>query len=244
IERFDGSAWSAVPSPNQGTANNSLNGVSVIPGVGWAVGYYQVGNTYQPLALRWDGTQWSLNSPSVFPDDTVFTSVDTLADGSAWAVGFQTLTDGNRQTLIENAPAGGSWTPGPSLNAAGSADNTLMSIGGTPATGLWAVGYFLSPHGLKPLLLRYNTALRTPRWVRLGQVPSPGTVETVLTGVDALAPNDAWAVGYYDNGSGKQPLALHWDGTSWTSSPVPGTGILRKVKESGPGNVWATGTYY
>src|SRR5262249_14174551 len=48
-ERFDGSGWSVVPSPNQVTGNNSLNGVSMIPGAGWAVGYSQAG-TDQPLA--------------------------------------------------------------------------------------------------------------------------------------------------------------------------------------------------
>jgi len=31
ITRFNGSAWSVVSSPNQGTANNGLNGVSIDP---------------------------------------------------------------------------------------------------------------------------------------------------------------------------------------------------------------------
>src|SRR5262249_46889519 len=42
IEQYNGSAWSVVPSPDQGTGNNALNGVSMIPGAGWAVGYAQV----------------------------------------------------------------------------------------------------------------------------------------------------------------------------------------------------------
>jgi hypothetical protein len=102
IVRFNGSAWSAVTSPNQGTANNGLNGVSMISGAGWAVGYYQSGG-YQPLALHWNGTQWSLNSPAAFPSDSLFTGVDTLAGGTAWAVGFQTTKSGTRSTLIEHA---------------------------------------------------------------------------------------------------------------------------------------------
>src|SRR5258705_12273440 len=63
IERFDGSAWSVVSSPNQGSGNNALNGVSMIPGAGGAVGYAQ-GGPYQPVALRWDGTQVALRSPA------------------------------------------------------------------------------------------------------------------------------------------------------------------------------------
>src|SRR6516162_8769276 len=39
IERFDGSGWSVIPSPNQSTMNNGLNGVSMVSGGGWAVGY-------------------------------------------------------------------------------------------------------------------------------------------------------------------------------------------------------------
>src|SRR5437763_9543409 len=54
IARFDGSAWSVVASANQGTLNNGLIGVSMIPGAGWAGGYYQ-GGGYQPLAMGWNG---------------------------------------------------------------------------------------------------------------------------------------------------------------------------------------------
>jgi hypothetical protein len=69
-------------------------------------------------------------------------------------------------------------------------------------------------------------------------------VDTVLTGVDVRSASDVWAVGYYFGGSVNRPLALHWDGSSWSNSPVPGAGMLRKVRAVAPGNVWATGTYY
>ena len=72
----------------------------------------------------------------------------------------------------------------------------------------------------------------------------PGTIDTVLTGVDVLSASDVWAVGYYFDGSVNQPLALHWDGSTWSNSPVPGAGMLRKVRELAPDNVWAAGTVY
>jgi hypothetical protein len=242
IVRFDGSAWSAVASPNQGTLNNGLNGVSMIPGAGWAVGYYQAAG-YQPLAMSWDGTQWSLNSPPSLPSDSVFVGVDTLADGTAWAVGFQTATDGTRGTLIEQA-VGGTWAQVASPNVAGSSDNSLMAVAGTAATGLWAVGYWLSPAGLQPLVLRYDTTKPSPSWVMVSGVPAPGQVDTVLTGVDVRTASDVWAVGYCNDGGADRPLALHWDGSAWTSSPVPGAGLLREVRAIGPSNVWAAGSYY
>jgi len=242
IVRFDGSAWSAVPSQNQGTLNNGLNGVSMIPGAGWAVGYYQAAG-YQPLALQWDGTQWSLNSPPSLPSDSVFTGVDTLADGTAWAVGFQTATSGIRSTLIEYA-SGGTWAPVTSPNVDTSTVNSLMAVSGTQETGLWAVGYWLGPTGLQSLVLQYDTTQPSPTWVLVSGVPSPGQIDTVLTGVDVRTASDVWAVGYYNNGSADLPLALHWDGSAWTSITVPGAGLLRKVKALAPGNVWAAGSYY
>ena len=246
IERFNGSAWSAVSSPNQGSGNNALNGVSMISGAGWAVGYAQAG-TYQPLALGWDGTRWSLASTGSFPSDALFTGVDTLADGSAWAVGFQRTVTGTRQTLIEQE-SGGAWTPVASPNdGTATTDNSLTAVAGTQATGLWAVGWRESPSGLQPLILRYDTTQPSPTWVSVtgaGGVPVPGTIDTVLTGVDALSASDVWAVGYYFDGGINQPLALHWDGSTWSNSPIPGAGILRKVKAIAPDNVWAAGTYY
>jgi hypothetical protein len=246
-ERFNGSAWSVVPSPNEGTGNNALNSVSMIPGAGWAVGYAQVSGNYQPLALGWDGTQWSTTSTGTFPSDALFTGVDTLADGSAWAAGFQRTAAGTRQTLIEQE-SGGTWTPVASPNdGTATTDNSLTAVAGTQATGLWAVGWRESPDGLQPLILRYDTTQPSPTWVSLtgaGGVPAPGTIDTVLTGVDVLAADDVWAVGYYFDGSVNRPLALHWDGSTWSNSPIPGAGMLRKVRALAPDNVWAAGTVY
>jgi hypothetical protein len=251
IERFDGSGWSVIPSPNQSTMNNGLNGVSMVSGGGWAVGYALKGGSpgpkYQPLALRWNGVQWSLASPASLTGDAVLTGVDAFPSGSAWAVGFQTTADGTRRTLIEHT-SGGAWAPVPSPNNGTSTSaNTLAAIGGTPATGLWAVGWRESPTGLKPLVLRYDTTRPSPTWVAVsgaGGVPSPGKVETVLTGVDVRTASDVWAVGYYDNGSVKRPLALHWNGSTWSTSPIPGTGMLRQVRALAAGDVWAAGAYY
>ena len=246
IEQYNGASWSVVPSPNFGTGNNALNGVSMIPGAGWAVGYAQVSGKYTPLAMGWDGTQWLTAATGTFPSDALLTGVDTQADGSAWAAGFQRTAAGTRQTLIEQE-SGGTWTPVPSPNDGTASDNTLTAIAGTQDTGLWAVGWREGPSGLQPLILRYDTTQPSPTWASVtgaGGVPAPGTVDTVLTGVDVLAADDVWAVGYYFDGGVNRPLALHWDGSTWSNSPVPGAGLLRKVRALAPDNVWAAGTVY
>ena len=150
---------------------------------------------------------------------------------------------GTRSTLIEQA-SGGAWTLVASPNVAGSTDNSLMAVAGTQATGLWAVGYWLSPTGLQPLVLRYDTTQSSPSWVLVGGVPPVGLVDTVLTGVAVRTASDVWAVGYCNDGGADRPVALHWDGITWTSSPVPGAGLLRKVSAVAAGNVWAAGSYY
>ena len=237
-----------VPSPYQSAMSNGLNSVSMTSGGGWAVGYaLRAGWKYQPLALRWDGTQWSVASPAQLAGHAYFTGADAVTKASAWAVGFQTTASGTRRTLIERA-SGAAWAPVASPNDGTSgADNVLTAVAGTPATGLWAVGYWESPTGMKPLVLRYDTTSPSPAWVSVsgaGGVPSPGAVETVLTAVAVRTASDVWAVGYYDDGGGKRPLAMHWDGSNWTTSPVPDVGLLREVSVISPGNVWAAGTYY
>jgi hypothetical protein len=72
--------------------------------------------------------------------------------------------------------------------------------------------------------------------------PNPGTKDNDLRGVAAISDSDAWAVGVADS----QPLILHWDGVSWTQSPIPPVGVsgnLASVAASSPTNAWAVGFY-
>src|SRR5205823_11756654 len=154
---------------------------------------------------------------------------------------------GTRRTLIEHATGGALSTVASPNDGTSATDNTLSGVGGTQATGLWAVGYRVSSAGLKPLLLRYDTTKPSPQWVSVsgrGGLPSPGKAETVLTGVNVLSASNVWAVGYDSDGSAERPLALHWNGSKWSSSSIPGEGALRKVTAISANNVWAAGTYY
>jgi hypothetical protein len=77
-----------------------------------------------------------------------------------------------------------------------------------------------------------------------------------LLAVDALAPDDVWAVGFHSDGApdyvqgtpvpgSERPLILHWDGQSWQQFTVPevGAGNTRfaAVDASAPDDVWAVG---
>ena len=52
--------------------------------------------------------------------------------------------------------------------------------------------------------------------------------------------SDAWAVGY------NPQLAEHWDGTTWTSAPLPGSpgGALFAVDARATADVWSVGAYF
>lgn len=51
-------------------------------------------------------------------------------------------------------------------------------------------------------------------------VSSPNLTGTnVLKSVSASSADDAWAVGYYDDGTGARTLILHWDGFEWRTEP-------------------------
>src|SRR5205823_2250513 len=48
IERWDGTSWSIVPSPNATTTNNALYGVTCVSASDcWAAGYYSIADTFQ-----------------------------------------------------------------------------------------------------------------------------------------------------------------------------------------------------
>ena len=76
--------------------------------------------------------------------------------------------------------------------------------------------------------------------------PSPtwsGTGSDQLTGVDALSPNDVWAVGAT---SGYTGMVQHWDGTQWSAVPDDPPGyseILEAVSALSANDIWIVGSY-
>src|SRR5919201_5402454 len=83
-----------------------------------------------------------------------------------------------------------------------------------------------------------------PAW---GQEPSPnaGFGPNDLAAVDALAANDAWAVGKYEEGLVTRPQVQHWNGRKWTPVKLPsiGEGELLAVAALAANDVWMVGGY-
>ncbi|MDP9329709.1 MAG: hypothetical protein M3P11_03560 [Actinomycetota bacterium] len=90
ILRWNGARWSKATSPNPGSSDNSLSGVSALStSDAWAVGSYYTLAGYQALILHWNGTRWSKSaSPNPSPTENHLYAVDARSSSNAWAVGF------------------------------------------------------------------------------------------------------------------------------------------------------------
>jgi hypothetical protein len=104
------------------------------------------------------------------------------------------------------------------------APEALMSVGGTSAEDVWAVG---ADRSRGPLVLHRDAS----GWSR---VPTGESHE--LWWVHALAPDDAWMVG-------AGGTALHWDGEGFTRTLTPGRAghTVFGVWAAAPDDVWAVG---
>lgn len=156
----------------------------------------------------------------------------TAAGGTdVWAVG----TSGD--TLVEHLGHSG-WkiVRTPVLPTTGV--HTLYAASGTGAGDVWAVGDGGGGTEELPLVEHWDGAVwRVVASFGWGAHPRQG----VLTDVAAIAPDDAWVVGYLTP-SGRT-LLERWDGSRWHRLDAGiRSGWLRAVSASDASNVWALGS--
>ena len=225
IERWDGTSWAIVTSPNAlPLQNNILTGVTCASASDcWAVGYYTLGNAFQTLIERWDGTSWTIvTSPNTTPTESNLLYGVTCASASdCWAVGFYSPASGTGlQTLIERWN-GTSWTIVTSPNSSPTRTNFLTSVTCASASDCWTVGGRVPPSGTvyQTLIERWDGT----SWAIVTSPNASPTRSSVLYAVTCVPASDCWAVGYQHNGIANQPLAQRWDGTSWAIVTAPYT---------------------
>jgi len=138
ILRWNGTAWTRVPSPAPARAG-ALNGVAATSASNaWAVGC--TGHCFGPMAttatmiVHWNGTAWRLvASPNPAPN-SVLTAVAATSASNAWAVGY---TRTGFKTLIAHWN-GARWTRVPSPTPG--QFSQLFGAAATSARSAWAVG--------------------------------------------------------------------------------------------------------
>jgi hypothetical protein len=245
VERWDGTAWRIVPSPDPGAAFNALFGVAALgPDDAWAVGSTakSPSGPFHPLVVHWDGSAWAVVSTPAPPasTDAELFGVSAGGDGSVWAVGYR-ATDPtvDNQTLTERLDGMG-WR----LAASPTPEQGVTRLNGVAALDAhtaFAVG-IQGPINEGHTLAMARTG---DRW-RAASRPSVGRPTSMLRAVSALSPASAWAVGFRSESRVvTRALVERFDGRSWQAFPTPSTGStadeLAGVVALSEDRAWAVG---
>jgi hypothetical protein len=214
IERWNGSTWSIVPSPNPSTGENRLDDVVALsPTDAWAVG---------TTTLHWTGSSWVTVANPCGP----LSAITAVSARDLWAVGGATTChyDGTAWRVVSGAQPG----YGQSL--------TLTDVSAVGAGEVWAVGSVQSCdwEGNCPsagFVERWNGTV----WSTAPSPPGQG-----LSSVTTAGAGNAWVVGTPEQAVG--PVIAHWDGQRWDQLPAPTRdGELFAVDALDAGHLWAVG---
>ena len=248
IVRWNGTSWGRVAFPTL-TGYSTLNGVSARAANDvWAVGST---NTNRTLVMHWNGLTWSVvaspNPSTTFIPYNFLYSVHARAANDVWAVGTYSRKGFSPQTLTLRYD-GATWrqVATPALKGPTGLDvySRFDGVSATSTSNVWAVGTV----GNQALAMRFNGSV----W-SVVTTPNESDRQNFLRGVDALAPDDVWAVGasqqvFYFNENQtvySSSLIEHFDGTTWTIVPSPNPVLnatdIRSVSAVTTRDVWAAG---
>ncbi len=212
--RSRGSSWAATRVPIAGVSG-LIGGDVSRSGTVWAVGFRRPGQVMQPVAVRWQRGRWSsVPVPEPVGAGAVLADVEILADGAVWAGGAR-LAGGRLWPYVLERLDGGWSRRDPPLEGG---EGALTALTSGPAGSLWAAGWRLDKGATRPWVLRLDDS----GWTTL-PVADPGPGQVVLTDIDVLSASQAWASGYRvpPDRVGFEPLLLSWDGSAWSSVPLP-----------------------
>ena len=200
IERWNGSGWSIMSSPNASGPTTTLAAVSCT-GTGAAascaaVGSYAtqpVGNPFYAVAERMVHGRWSIvNTPAASENQSnALTAVSCTSAKSCVAVGGRRR--GLGATLIERWN-GRVWSVATSMNPKGYLLSQFNGVSCTSATNCIAAGLY-SRDGFVDFTLinRWNGK----RWAIVSSPKPAGAAGSAFTGVSCAAANKCFAVGTY-----------------------------------------------
>ena len=235
-ERWDGTGWQIVPSPNPpGATWSQLNGVSCPrPNVCFAVGYWRTDPTNvpngfgipRPLIERWDGTSWSIQPSPDVPGG----SLDAVSCSGLLACTAVGSVSGALSRPLAERWDGTGWhvqsTPTPS--SADPQENSLLDVSCPRRRTCTAVGssitFGTSPPNVGPI----DRSPLVERW--FGRVDSwgleaakPDGFDSGFSGVSCPDGRVCFAVGYLMPSSlSIATLAERRVGsTSWSVMPTP-----------------------
>jgi hypothetical protein len=199
---FNGTSWSAVPTPSLPKGGSFSDVAAVASNDVWAVGSRNVGSSINTLIEHWDGTSWSIISSPALRDGASLSAVTAVSSNNVWAAGDINVAmegilvehwDGTSWSVVSSPAFAG---VGPMYDISADASNDVWTVGG--ATRLHFDG---------------------TNW---SQIADSNRVNagTVLP----LTSTSVWASGIGPGATRNSfPRATfeHWNGTSWSIIPSP-----------------------
>jgi hypothetical protein len=105
VENWNGTNWTVVPSPNQGTNGSELNGVSCTsPTFCEAADVYATTSSTAPLVETWDGTNWTIDPSLGQGTGSQLNGASCTSSAFCVAAGEYSTTGSIYRTLIESGP--------------------------------------------------------------------------------------------------------------------------------------------
>jgi hypothetical protein len=171
FEHWNGSTWSALPTPTPGGGIQIATGITVVSADDvWAVG---TDGDSQTLAVHWNGSSWAFTST---PDDNSkdaqneLTAVSAFGADDIWASGYAyNVNDENFAVPYVLHWTGSGWkmTKTPNLGTEGS---RLRGIEALSATDVWSVGQEQKDNGS---ILSLTEQFNGSKWAVVSS-PDPG----------------------------------------------------------------------
>ncbi len=228
-------SWRITSTPNPSeTLDSYLLGVSCTSSNACkAIGEYTLnGSTFMPLAERWNGAEWSLQSA---PDPTgaktaALDGVSCTSPAACMAVGYYQNSSGVYLALSENWN-GTEWKIQSTAEPTGALNSLLSRVSCTSSTACTAVGYYENSSGVEvPWADRWNGTA----W-SVQSAPAPtGAKASYPIGVSCASATACTMAGFYANSSGTDlPFAEGWNGTEWSVQTVPNPSGSTKTQVRG-----------
>jgi hypothetical protein len=211
VERWDGTLWTIVDSPNP-SGSSSFRTVTCAspaqPEECWAVGETVTGQQRaQTLIEEWDGSAWSIVSSPNSGNYNDLLGVTCASHGDCWAVGYYSGAT-NNQTLTEHWN-GISWAIVSSPNTSTAQDNYLTAVACPSASDCLAVGYHANGTSVfQTLTEQWDGNL----WTIVSSPNPSGAQDSELWGVTCASAAQCWAAGYYATTGPPQTLVETWQG--------------------------------
>jgi hypothetical protein len=221
IQHFNGTKWTVVPSPHfkSGEALNAVQAISADDI--FAVGSFvdERFHNHNPLVEHFDGTQWRVvpTPPLAGGQSAELNSIAIISALDIWVVGggFGSSHPGPLVMHFDGKQWSQVTVPG---------NGSLNGVTALSTDDVWAVGNqsAVGSSVESTLIEHWDGA----DW---DVVPSLNVSNlNSLSSVAAISSTDVWATGCAfcsDTPAGQAPLIEHWNGTRWTISPAPSSGL-------------------